>query len=120
MAFGFGLSALLVVLISTGLWFPINLVAVGIGMICAIVAALAGDKGMTIASVVIGIVSLLILSPVSLVFLANQPVVALIVGGLLLSPIVAMIVRGKSPTTAATNGTAPSSATPPTSNSPRE
>jgi len=63
---GFGIAALVLAILSTLSPYGVNFAVIWIGMICAIVAALNGDRGLTIASIVIAGAGLLLFAPLTL------------------------------------------------------
>src|SRR5262245_32489584 len=67
MAKGFGIAALVFALLAIPL--PFGFVLSAIAMICAAIAALAGDRGFAIASLVIAAVNTFVLSPTTYMFL---------------------------------------------------
>ena len=67
MAKGFGIAALVFALLAIPV--PFGFVLSAIAMICAAVAALAGDRTFTIASLVIAAVNTFVLSPSTWIFL---------------------------------------------------
>ncbi len=66
MAKRFGIAALVLAILSMFSPYAINFAVIWVGMICAAVAALNGDRGLTIASVVIAFAGLLLFAPVTL------------------------------------------------------
>lgn len=71
MAKGFGIAALVLAILSMFSPYGVNFAVIWVGMICATVAALNGDRGLTIASVVIAFAGLLLFAPVTLAAIVN-------------------------------------------------
>ena len=96
MAKGFGIAALVFALLA--IFFPIGIVLSGIAMLLASIAALAGDRTFTIASLAIAIVNTFALSPSTWIMLqggdpgAQAAMTTAILVGIGL-PIVAMILN---------------------------
>lgn len=72
MAKGFGIAALVISILSMFSPYIVNFAAIWIAMICAIIAALNGDRGLTIGAVVLAAAGLLLFAPVSLAVIVNE------------------------------------------------
>lgn len=66
MAKGFGIAALVLAILSAFAMYGFNFATIWLGMICAAIAALNGDRGFSIASILIAGAGLLIFSPFTL------------------------------------------------------
>lgn len=67
---GFGIAALVVAIVSIFAFYGFNFVLIWVAMICAGVAALNGDRAFSIASMVVALTGLVILSPVTMAAVA--------------------------------------------------
>ena len=96
MAKGFGIAALVFALLAVFIPVPVNVYMVGLVLILATVSAVAGDKPLTIAALLISGVNIVILSPVTMRFIrteSNGDTVALVLIVLFIAPIAAMILN---------------------------
>jgi hypothetical protein len=69
---GFGIAALVLAILSTLSPYGVNFAVIWIAMICSALAALGGDRGLTIASVTIAGAGLLLFAPVTLGVIWNE------------------------------------------------
>ena len=77
MAQGLGIAAIIIAVLSY--FVPVvGIAGTGIAMLLATVAALAGDKGLTIATVVLGAVNTFLFSPAVWVWIAADDTIAFV------------------------------------------
>lgn len=96
MAKGFGIAALVFAILA--IFIPFGFVVSGIAVLLAYVAALAGDRGFTIATTVIAVVNTVFLSPSTWIMLGgNDPgaqrfMTVIIIAGIAL-PIISIVLN---------------------------